>query len=169
MKILEQTKNIVADSPVGSWYAGKAKTDRLVIIIVLGLVIVCLFYLTIWQPAADFKEENAARFARELGLSEWITLNKSSLKKASQGQGNKQQQGGLIPTITSSANKLKIQLGRLQPESNGSVSVVLQNQEFNSTLRWLTLLEQQGFQVERLTIDRTDLPGLINAQARFFR
>ena len=87
MKILEQTKNIVADSPVGSWYAGKSKTDRLVIIIVLGLVIVCLFYLTIWQPAADFKEENAARFARELGLSEWITLNKSSLKKASQGQG----------------------------------------------------------------------------------
>ena len=26
--------------------------------------------------------------------------------------------------------------------------MVLQNQEFNSTLRWLTLLEQQGFQVE---------------------
>ena len=169
MKILEQTKNIVADSPVGSWYEGKSKTDRLVIIIVLALAIVCLFYLTIWRPAADFKEENAVRFASELGLSEWLTLNKSSLKKASQGQGSKQQQGGLIPTITSSANKLKIQLGRLQPESNGSVSVVLQNQEFNSTLRWLALLEQQGFQVERLTIDRTDLPGLVNAQARFFR
>ena len=169
MKILEQTKNIVAESPVGSWYEGKSKTDRFVIIIVLALVIVCLFYLTIWRPAADFKEENATRFVGELGLSEWITLNKSSLKKASQGQGSKQQQGGLIPTITSSANKLKIQLGRLQPESNGSVSVVLQNQEFNSTLRWLALLEQQGFQVERLTIDRTDLPGLINAQARFFR
>ena len=39
MKILEQTKNIVADSPVGSWYEGKSKTDRFVIIIVLALVL----------------------------------------------------------------------------------------------------------------------------------
>ena len=68
MKILEQTKNIVADSPVGSWYAGKSKTDRLVIIIVLGLVIVCLFYLTIWQRQLILKKKMPPPYRGSLDL-----------------------------------------------------------------------------------------------------
>ena len=78
--------------------------------------------------------------------------------------------GGDQPTIsqiTNSAAELKITLSRLQPEADGSVSVALEQQSFNAVAQWLADIErEQGFTIDRASLDRTSEPGLINAQLR---
>ena len=71
------------------------------------------------------------------------------------------------------ANKVELRqaeglvLSRLQPESNGAVSVVLQGQEFNAVIRWLhRLQETNGVSIQRVSLDADGRPGYVNAQLR---
>jgi type II secretory pathway component PulM len=73
----------------------------------------------------------------------------------------------LIPVITRAAAAHEISLNRLQPESNGIISVALQQQSFNQIIGWIAQLEENnGVSVERANFDDTDAPGYVNAQIR---
>jgi type II secretory pathway component PulM len=70
--------------------------------------------------------------------------------------------------ITSSAAQFGITLSRLQPESDGSVSVAVEQQLFNALVQWLAGIEsEQGYVIDRASIDRASEEGLVNGQFRF--
>jgi type II secretory pathway component PulM len=73
-----------------------------------------------------------------------------------------------IAQITSSAAQFGITLSRLQPESDGSVSVAVEQQSFNALVQWLAGIEsEQGYDIDRASIDRASDEGLVNGQFRF--
>ena len=72
-----------------------------------------------------------------------------------------------MPLITREANAQGIRLNRLQPESDGAVSVVLQAQPFNTVVEWLDRLQKtHSIEVQRISLDAEGQPGLVNAQIR---
>ena len=72
-----------------------------------------------------------------------------------------------IAQITNSAATFNLTLSRLQPEADGSVSVALEQQPFNALAQWLVGIEnEQGYTIDRASIDRTNEQGLVNAQLR---
>ena len=76
-------------------------------------------------------------------------------------------QRSLLPIVTREANSQGIRLNRLQPESDGAVSVVLQAQSFNAVIEWLARLQQaHNVSVQRVSVDAEGKPGLVNAQIR---
>jgi general secretion pathway protein M len=73
----------------------------------------------------------------------------------------------VLPVITRSAEANGLKLNRLQPEANGVVSVVIQNQPFRNVMEWLQQLEENnGISVEQASIDQQGPPGRVNAQIR---
>jgi Type II secretory pathway, component PulM len=76
----------------------------------------------------------------------------------------------IVPIITQTANLNKIQLSRLQPESDDAVVVYLEDQRFSAVLRWaLQLRENNSIRISSANIESEEVDGLITAQLSFIR
>lgn len=71
----------------------------------------------------------------------------------------------MLTLVANSAARSGVQLLRYQPEGSGGVSVVLQNQPFNTVIQWLSDLEQTDHVgVKQISIDDQTEPGMVNAR-----
>ena len=170
MTILEKTWNSVMQGPVGQWYAVKSRSDRIVINALAALFLFSIALLGVWQPIQINNSEQRSRYVNELTLTEWIALNRNQLQSLSNSSTEQSNASSAIARITNAANQSKITLDRLQPESDGSVSISLQNQSFTRVVRWLVQLEtQKGLTVSRLGIDKGSKTGEVSGQVRITR
>jgi type II secretory pathway component PulM len=168
MSIIDKSRLTIAQSVLGQWYTAKNKSDRVIISIVLVLIMASVFYLAVWQPIKHYATDQSSRYINELGLAEWIALNKMQLKASANAPANETAPSSHIARITSAANKHQLKLERLQPESDGSISVVVQEQRFERVVLWISQLEtQQNLAVSRVRLDRGDRQGLVSGQVRF--
>ena len=153
--------------PVGQWYAVKSRSDRIVINALAALFLFSIALLGVWQPIQINNSEQRSRYVNELTLTEWIALNRNQLQSLSNSSTEQSDASSAIARITNAANQSKITLDRLQPESDGSVSISLQNQSFTRVVRWLVQLEtQKGLTVSRLGIDKGSKTGEVSGQIR---
>ena len=153
--------------PVGQWYAVKSRSDRILINALAALFLFSITLLGVWQPIQINNSEQRSRYVNELTLTEWIALNRNQLQSLSNSSTEQSDASSAIARITNAANQSKITLDRLQPESDGSVSISLQNQSFNRVVRWLVQLEtQKGLTVSRLGIDKGSKTGEVSGQVR---
>ena len=161
--ISEQFRN----SSVGAWYAEKSATDQKVIITIVLLGLGSMVYLAMWKPLLEYRDSQALRYERAQSLIDWVSLNKSALQAIGQNKGTLPEQKSLIPLVTAGANLRQLKLNRLQPEQDGSVSISLQSQSFDQSLRWMVDLETNNrLLIDRISVDRTENVGLVNIQLR---
>ena len=157
-------------SSIGQWYEAKSRSDQTVINLVGALFIFSIVLLGAWQPIRNNNSEQQSRYVNELTLTEWIALNKNRLRTLSNSSLTQADTSSAVARITNAANQNKVTLDRLQPESDGSVSISLQNQSFTKVVRWLVQLEtQQGLTVLRLGIDKGSKTGEVSGQVRISR
>lgn len=155
------------------WYAAKSSTDQRILKGVGALCVAVFLQIGLWQPLADFADEQHQRAVQSQTLADWITANRQALAQSGQpgSAGTGQTIRGGAPTIaqiTSSAAQFGITLSRLQPESDGSVSVAVEQQPFNALAQWLAGIEnEQGYVIDRASMDRGSEEGLVNGQFRF--
>ena len=170
MTILEKTRISLVQGSIGQWYEAKSRSDQIVINLVGALFISSVVLLGVWQPIQNNNSEQRSRYVNELTLTEWIALNKNRLRTLSNSSLRQADTSSAVARITNAANQNKVTLDRLQPESDGSVSISLQNQSFTKVLRWLVKLEtQQGLTVLRLGIDKGSKTGEVSVQIRMSR
>ena len=154
-------------SSIGQWYVTKSPSDRLIIKILAALIAATIIYTVVWKPLSDYSQDQQARYVTELALSEWIVLNQEALRQSARQPVRGSSAPALIPGITNAANQNQLKLERLQPDSDGGVSISLQEQQFDQVLKWLSLLEtRQGLSVERLSIDRGDKNSRVSGQVK---
>ena len=167
MTILEKTRISVMQSSIGQWYAVKSRSDRIVINVVGVLIILAIVLLGVWQPVQINNSEQRLRYLSELTLMEWIALNKNKLQTLPNSSPKQSNTSSVIARITNAANQNKVTLDRLQPESDGSISVSLQEEEFSEVLRWLVQLEtRQGVSIVRLAVNKASTTGAVSGQIR---
>ena len=163
-------QNLIAQlqqGSIGQWYVTKSPTDRLIIKILAALIAATIIYTVVWKPLSDYSQNQQARYVTELALSEWIVLNQEALTRSARQPTRGNSAPALIPSITNAANQNQLKLDRLQPDSDGGVSISLQEQQFAQVLKWLSLLEnRQGLSVERLSIDRGDKSSKVSGQVK---
>lgn len=150
------------------WYRGREPNERVIIAALGALLAVALLWSLIWKPVADWQVLEANRHRNALETLEFMRANEARARQAAQGrQGSRTSSGSLMPVITRAAEAGGVTISRLQPESDGGVSVVLQAQPFNQVLSWLARLqERNGVEVERISLDAEGRPGLVNGQLR---
>lgn len=158
-------------TPVYRWFQSKSPSDQRILKGLVVLFVGTLFLIVVWQPINEFHSSEQARAIKTRALADWVALNRSALVNA-QGQpggsGNGRSDGPTIAEITNTAAVHGITLARLQPESDGTVDVSLEQQSFDAVVRWLAVLElEQGYEIQRASIDQGNQTGVINAQLQF--
>lgn len=155
------------------WYASKSATDQRTLQVLSALCAALIVYIGLWQPLGDFADNQQQRAAQSQTLADWIAANRQALvesAKRNTSSAGQSIRGGAptIAQITSSAAQFGVTLSRLQPESDGSVSVAVEQQPFNALVQWLAGIEtEQGYAIDRASIDRGSDDGLVNGQFRF--
>ena len=166
MKFLDQLSSTYQGSGFYQWFTGRSVSDQRVLIGIATLVGLAALYSAVWVPISDYRDQAALRENRAQLLDDWIVLNKRQLQ-APRGETGSGQDTALIPLITTSANARGLSLSRLQPESDGGVSVVVNQQPFDALLNWISHLEiDRGLTIDRISIERTANEGFVNALLR---
>ena len=153
------------------WYVSKSDSDRRVLKLLAVLVGLLVCYIGIWEPLSRYAAEQQLQANRAQTTADWLVTNRTALEaKASSSSAAATGNSAAAPTIsqiTNSAATFNLTLSRLQPEADGSVSVALEQQPFNALAQWLVGIEnEQGYTIDRASIDRTNEQGLVNAQLR---
>ncbi len=109
--------------------------------------------------AAAARLEQRGRRARtnaRLAVLDWMRLHESEARAAGQRVNGSPESGSLLTVVANSAAHAGLQLLRYQKEGDG-VSVVLQNQSFNSLIGWIAELEHDDHvTVKQISIDGQD-------------
>ena len=165
MSALAGVANRFASSAVYRWYLGRESSERPIIAGLAALLIVLLLWLLIWKPTSDWRDLEANRYQNAQELMDFMQANEASARARKTSATGAQR--SLLPVITRTANVQGLRLNRIQPESDGAVSVVVQAQAFNTLLSWLNALqENNNVSVQRISVDPEGQPGIINAQIR---
>lgn len=154
-------------SSAGRWYAGREPGEQKIVALLAAASVLTLLWLGVWQPVAQWRAEADNRYQNAQKTLSFLTANKDQLE-ASVSQGGNTANRSRLRLITQAANARGLKLNRVQPEGDGSVSVVLQDQSFNDVLAFTAALaENNGIAVSRASIDGSGTPGRVNAQIRF--
>ena len=162
---------LIRNSTVHQWYVSKSESDKRILKLLAGLSLPLICYVGMWMPLNNYVDTQQRQAYLAQSTADWLVVNRMALEAvATSAESGNPNPGGDQPTIsqiTNSAAELKITLSRLQPEADGSVSVALEQQSFNAVAQWLASIErEQGFTIDRASLDRTSESGLINAQLR---
>ena len=167
MNQIQALQNKLRQSGLGRWFYGREQNEQKIIVGIALLVVISLLWVSVWKPVSDWRVLAQNRQQNAQQLLDWLKANEQAAKQAS--ATNKASAGGraLIPVVTKAANAHELKLNRLQPESNGVISVILEQQSFNQIIGWVAQLdENNGVSVERASFDSQDAPGYVNAQIR---
>jgi general secretion pathway protein M len=152
------------ESTVGRWFAHLEPNERTMVTGLFLFLCVVVLYLGIWRPLSDWSSNADAQYRRQLAVVDWMKLHEKEARVAGQRADGARESGSLLTTVANSAAHAGIQLPRYQPEVGG-VSVVLQNQPFNTLIAWIADLEQQSHvSVKQISIDSQGESGLVNAR-----
>ncbi|MEQ8693322.1 MAG: type II secretion system protein M [Pseudomonadales bacterium] len=151
-------------SAAGRWFYGREKNEQYIIAGLAALITVSLLWVLAWQPISDWRDLSANRHQNAQQLYDWMRANESAARKSATQPASSR---SLTPIVTRAASAHDIAVSRLQPESNGVISVVLQQQPFNKIVAWIAQMEENnGVNVERASMDSVENPGYVNAQIR---
>ena len=164
----EALANRLRSSAAGRWFAQKEQSERLILIALAAAMAVLFLWLGLWRPLADWQSREASRHLQAQNLLAWLQANQSRLRAAGeQDEGGPQTSRPIIPIVTRAADAKGLEVSRLQPESDGVISVVLQDQKFNDLMAWIAELhDAEGVRVVRASVDSQGEPGYVNAQIR---
>ena len=166
MSALTSINSRFRNSAPGRWFYGRELNEQRIIAGITALVVIAVLWAGVWKPVADWRYVETNRQQNAQQLIDWLRINEQAAKQAA-SSGNNRGSRALIPVITKAADAHNIKVNRLQPESNGVISVVLQQQSFNQIVQWIAQLdENNGVSVDRASFDSQDAPGYVNAQIR---
>ena len=156
---------------IGNWYLSHTTRDQTIIKFVTILVLLTFVWAIILQPLLNWHAQQKSSERLMYSLLTTIKNNTNELVQT-KSDFNKTStiNTAIVPIITRTANLNKIQLSRLQPESDDAVVVYLEEQRFNAVLRWiLQLRENNTIQIKAASIESEEVDGLITAQLSFIR
>ncbi len=149
------------------WLHSLSSRDQLIVKGLALAVGLALIWALVWQPVAEWRTSNDARYRQAVATLSWIERHESELRAAREARRDDGRGGQgrlMMAQVANSAANAGLQLSRVQPETGG-FSVTLQDQEFNAVLSWLNDLstrEQVG--IRQLSIDAQSTPGLVSAR-----
>jgi general secretion pathway protein M len=152
-------------SAAGRWYATLQANERTLVSALAAFLAAVVVYLAIWSPLADWSHGADARYQRQMAVLDWMHLKEKEARAAGQRSEGTPESGSVWTLVANSAAKSGVKLLSYQPEGSGGVSVVLQNQPFNTVVSWLADLEQRDHvTVKQISIDGQTAPGVVNAR-----
>ncbi|MDH3647572.1 MAG: type II secretion system protein M [Gammaproteobacteria bacterium] len=148
------------------WFLGLESGERLTLItgaVILALVLVWILLINPLYISAGARggqinsaRDNVAR-ARQLSV-EIATLRNT-------GNAAANPQDTLMITLERTARQSGLQVNQSRPIDKTTVRVRFESAPFDALVQWMGLLERNhGIHIEIASLDRLDVPGMVDAQ-----
>ena len=163
--------NALKDSFAGDWYFSHSARDQKIIIYLLAIIVVSLLWLFCIKPVIDWNIDKKSSAITAYRVFTMIHAASDELKNISkENPSSSPKKGSIIPVISKTANIKNIQLNRLQPDSDTSVTVYLENQSFNVIINWIGQLQENNrIRVSKANIESEESTKLVSAQITFLK
>ncbi|MCW8830850.1 MAG: type II secretion system protein M [Gammaproteobacteria bacterium] len=155
------------------WYSSLPSRDRKLLVAVSILLITTLFYLMVWEPIHQGRDQQQQKFKSQQEIYAWMqsaSQEAIALKRTGAGNIKKASTQPLALILESSAkiSGLKQNINKIESSGKSGARVKIDSASFDQLLVWLNTLEQQhGVTVTTASIERNDTPGTISARLSF--
>ena len=145
--------------------------ERQLLILTGVVVMITLFYFSLWQPLQDGIDNNRKRLQAQSNQLQLIQQQAAEAQQLS-GSGKRRQgrvtdSSSMLAIIERTANqkKIKTALQKIQPEGQDGVRLWLEDIAFDQLIDWLSLLDtQHGIYVSDISLQRDDKPGRVDGR-----
>lgn len=136
------------------------------------LFVITLIYFVMWKPLADGIATRQAQVAAQQEMLQWVRENTGRyLAQTEEGRGQSQlrpqtesARDSISERVTRLASTAKIEIARMQPQSNGLL-VVIDQVPFNSLLQFIERLQNEaGLVIEQLDATEGSEPGIVRVR-----
>lgn len=133
-------------------------------IVVLGL----LLYMILWLPFSHRVDRLAVQAKEQRALEAWMRDAAAQVVRlrgaATSAPADRRSLLALVDQ-TAKQSQLGSAIRRVEPDGEGKVRIQLEQAGFDDILGWLQELSgRYNVHVDNITVDRIDLPGLVNAR-----
>ncbi|MBL1294452.1 MAG: type II secretion system protein M [Thiotrichales bacterium] len=157
---------------MNAWWAGLSQRERRITVIGGIVVLVTLVYLLAIEPFVKHVSELNSSVEEKTELLLWMKSSEqqlATLRRNSGGSANRTSSGGgsLLALVDQTAKRSKLgsAIKRVEPEGSVGVRLWLEQASFDNILLWLSQISQSyGVEVNRISIEQPDTPGIVNAR-----
>lgn len=157
---------------MNAWWAGLSQRERRITVIGGIAVFVTVIYLLVIEPFVKHVGELNASVEDKTELLQWMKASEqqvATLRSNSGGSINRTNSGGgsLLALVDQTAKRSKLgsAIKRVEPEGSVGVRLWLEQASFDNVLLWLAQIRQShGVEVNRISIEQPDGPGIVNAR-----
>lgn len=158
---------------VTEYWQGLQPRERIALAIGGVAVLFAMFYFLLWQPLMNARVEMQREVQQQRELLQWMrnaAAEAKVLRGTSAPSGGKKRLGGqsLLSLVDSTAKRqgLGNAMKRLEPDG-GEVRVWFEGAAFDRLAGWLQVLAREnGVRVISATVERSDVPGGVDARLR---
>lgn len=161
---------------MNQWWAGLNQRERRILIVGAVCLLLTLIYLLAVEPFLKHMQSLETAVNEQSELLQWMKGSEQQIAQLRRHQGNNKPVnvggGSLLAIVDQTAKRAKLgaAIKRVEPEGGDGVRLWLEQAAFENVLRWLAQVKQsQGIEVERITIEQPDSPGIINARISLTR
>ena len=153
-----------------AWWMSKTPREQLALVLGAAALLLLMVYLLAWQPFRESLELKRLQVKSQQATLEWMQQNLGEiqrLRSQRRAAGTAQTNEALLTLVdrTAKQSQLRQQIERLKPQSDDAVQLWVKQAAFDSLMQWVGSLNQlYGIQIESLSIDRQELPGIVNAR-----
>jgi general secretion pathway protein M len=142
--------------------------ERMLVSVAAVLLVITLIYFIMWKPIADGISERESKIEAQQELLQWVRENTGAYlaqKSAGAKAGNSAQMpGSVTERVTRLAAAAKIELSRMQPQSDGLL-VVIDQVPFNTLLQFVENLQNQaGLTITHVDATEGDAAGVVRVR-----
>ena len=142
--------------------------ERMLVSVASVLLVITLIYFIMWKPIADGISERESKIEAQQELLQWVRENTGAYlaQKSAGANGNSSAQmpGSVTERVTRLATAAKIELSRMQPQSDGLL-VVIDQVPFNTLLQFVENLQSQaGLTITHVDATEGDAAGVVRVR-----
>lgn len=144
--------------------------EKLLVSVAAVLFVITLAYFIAWKPLADGIAEREAKIDAQQELLQWVRENTGRYLLQTGGVQSKDStptssmSGSMSERVTRLASAAKIEVTRMQPQSD-SLVVVIDQVPFNTLLQLIENLETRaGLVIEHLDATEGGEPGIVRVR-----
>ncbi|MES9988603.1 MAG: type II secretion system protein M [Candidatus Thiodiazotropha endolucinida] len=151
------------------WWQSKTPQEHMALIIGAAAILLLLVYLLMWRPFNQALDKKALLVESQQLTLNWMQENLDLVKNLRSQQRGKSagSNEALLTLVDRTAKKIRLrqQIQRIKPQGDNAVQLWIEEAPFDTIIKWLGQLTQtHAIEIDSLTIDRQDKPGLVNAR-----
>ncbi|MET0002349.1 MAG: type II secretion system protein M [Candidatus Thiodiazotropha sp.] len=151
------------------WWQSKTPQEHMALIIGAAAILLLLVYLLLWRPFNHALDKKALLVESQQLTLNWMQDNLDLVKNLRSQQRGKSagSNEALLTLVDRTAKKIRLrqQIQRIKPQGDNAVQLWIEEAPFDTIIKWLGQLTQtHAIEIDSLTIDRQDKPGLVNAR-----